>query len=177
MPRFSGSRSSSWRSWREQSGCSGAARSAKSWPPCRGSETGATSIGINVHRLRVVAFTLSAIIAGVGGALYASLEQSVSPNDFNYQFSLVYVVVLAAVGVYTAAGAIEAGLAYAVLLQLIGNLPSRYSSLLALVFGLVRAELRPAPRRRVGLREEVDARPGRAVRTLPAGREQEPGRC
>jgi len=103
----------------------------------RGSETGAASIGIHVLRLRVVAFTLSAVIAGVGGALYAMLEQSISPNDFNYQFSLVYVVVVATVGVYAVSEAIAAGLAYAVLLQLISTLPSRYSPLLALVFGLV----------------------------------------
>lgn len=103
----------------------------------RGSEIGAASIGVNVLRLRVVAFTLSAALAGIGGGLYASLQQSVSPNDFNYQFSLVYVVVVASIGIYTVAGAIEAGIAYTVLLQLIGNLPSRYGSLLALVFGLV----------------------------------------
>jgi branched-chain amino acid transport system permease protein len=103
----------------------------------RGSQTGAASIGMHVLRLRVVAFTLSAAIAGVGGALYASLQQSVSPNDFNYEFSLIYVVVVAAVGVYTVAGALEAGLAYTVLLQLISGLSSRYSPLLGLVFGLV----------------------------------------
>jgi len=102
----------------------------------RGSETAASSIGINVRRLRIVAFALSAAIAGVGGALYASLQQTVSPDDFNYEFSLVFVVVVAAVGVYSVSGAIEAGLAYVVLLQLISNLSSRYSSLLAVVFGL-----------------------------------------
>ena len=64
------------------------------------------------------------------------LEQSVSVDDFNYQFSLVFVVVVAAVGVYSVAGAIEAGVLYAVLTQLVSSLPSRYSSLLALVFGL-----------------------------------------
>jgi branched-chain amino acid transport system permease protein len=103
----------------------------------RGSQAGASSIGVDVRRLRVVAFTLSAAIAGVGGALYASLEQSVSPNDFNYQFSLLYVVVLAAVGIATISGAVTAGIAYTVLLQLVGNLPSRYSPLLALVVGLI----------------------------------------
>jgi len=102
----------------------------------RGSEKGAIAIGIDVRRARVMAFTLSAAIAGMGGALYASLEQSVSVNDFNYQFSLVYVVVVAAVGAYSVAGAIEAGVLYAVLTQLVSNLSSRYSSLLALVFGL-----------------------------------------
>ncbi|HXY29049.1 MAG TPA: hypothetical protein VEH82_12295, partial [Acidimicrobiales bacterium] len=94
------------------------------------------AIGIDVRRLRVKVFTLSAVIAGIGGALYASLEQSVSVDDFNYVFSLVFVVVVAAVGVYSVSGAIEAGVLYAVLTQLVSSLPSRYSSLLALVFGL-----------------------------------------
>ena len=102
----------------------------------RGSERGSAAIGIDVRRLRVVAFTLSAAIAGIGGALYASLQQSVSVNDFNYQFSLVYVVVVAAVGVYSVAGAIEAGVLYAVLMQLTSTLSSRFSSLLALVFAV-----------------------------------------
>ncbi len=103
----------------------------------RGSPTGAASIGVDVRRVRIVVFTLAAVIAGVGGGLYASLQQSVSPNDFNYQFSLIYVVVLAAVGIYTVAGAIEAGLVYTVALQAVGDLPSRFGSLLALFFGLV----------------------------------------
>jgi branched-subunit amino acid ABC-type transport system permease component len=102
----------------------------------RASEVGAASIGINVRRLRVIAFMLSAALAGIGGALYASLEQTVSPTDFNYEFSLVFVVVVATVGVYSVAGAVEAGLAYTVLQQLVNNLPDRYGSLVALIFGL-----------------------------------------
>jgi len=102
----------------------------------RASEVGAESIGIDVRRLRVIAFMLSAALAGIGGALYASLEQTVSPTDFNYEFSLVFVVVVATVGVYSVAGAIEAGLAYTVLQQLVNNLPDRFGSLVALIFGL-----------------------------------------
>ncbi len=102
----------------------------------RGSEVGATSIGIDLRRLRIIAFALAAGIAGVGGALYGSLQQTVSPNDFNYLFSLVFVVVVATIGVYSVAGAIEAGLAYAVLQSVISNLPSRFGSLLAVIFGL-----------------------------------------
>jgi ABC-type branched-subunit amino acid transport system permease subunit len=101
----------------------------------RGSETASSAIGIDVRRLRITAFTLSAATAGIGGAMYGSLQGSVSPNDFNYQFSLVFMVVVATVGVYTVAGAIEAGVAYTVLQQLIANLPSRYGSLLAVLFG------------------------------------------
>lgn len=101
----------------------------------RGSEVAASAIGIDVRRLRVSVFAVAAGLAGAGGALYGSLQQIVSPNDFNYQFSLVFVVVVATVGVYSVAGAVEAGLAYVVLQQLIGNLPARYSPLVAVLFG------------------------------------------
>ena len=102
----------------------------------RGSEVAAQSIGIDVRRLRVVVFALSAGIAGVGGVLYGSLQQTVSPNDFAYEFSLVYIVVVAVVGIHTVSGAIEAGILYTALQQLISDLPSRYGTLLAVLFGL-----------------------------------------
>jgi branched-subunit amino acid ABC-type transport system permease component len=102
----------------------------------RGSEVGSESIGIDTRRLRLLTMALAAGIAGIGGAIYGSLEGSVSSNDFNYEISLIFVVVVATVGVRTISGAIEAGLAYAVLGQLISTLPSRYASLLAFLFGL-----------------------------------------
>jgi hypothetical protein len=60
----------------------------------------------------------------------------VSSEDFNTLFSLVFVVVIATIGVNTVEGAIEAGFAY-VLVQtvLTSDLPSQYSSLLELLFG------------------------------------------
>ncbi len=100
------------------------------------SERAAAAIGVDVRRLRVVAFALAAGIAGLGGGLYASLQGAISPNDFNYQLSLVFLVVVATVGVHSVAGAIEAGLAYTVLLQLLNTLPARYGTLVALVFGV-----------------------------------------
>lgn len=102
----------------------------------RSSEVGAQSIGIDVRRLRVIAFVLSAAIAGIGGAMYASLEQSISPNDFNYEFSLLYMVIVAVVGVYSVTGAVVGGLAYSVINQAVSTLPSRYGEMLALVFGV-----------------------------------------
>ena len=102
----------------------------------RSSEVGAQSIGIDVRRLRIVAFVLSAAIAGIGGGLYASLEQGVSPSDFNYEFSLLFVVIVATVGVYSVTGAVVGGIAYAVINQAISSLPTRFGELLALVFGV-----------------------------------------
>ncbi len=103
----------------------------------RGSELAAASIGINPTRAKVLVFSVSAAIAGVGGAVYGSLELGASANDFNTLLSLVFVVVVATVGVYTVDGAVGAGLAYVVLnVALSGNLTLRWSNLLEVIFGL-----------------------------------------
>ncbi|MGH9295052.1 MAG: ABC transporter permease subunit, partial [Acidimicrobiales bacterium] len=103
----------------------------------RGSELAAASIGIDPARTKVIVFSLSAALAGVGGALYGSLETSVSADDFSTLLSLVFVVVVATTGVYTIEGAIEAGLGYVVINSLLSsNLGSRWSNLLQLFFGI-----------------------------------------
>lgn len=102
----------------------------------RGSEVASRSCGVDVHRLRVTVFALSAGLAGVGGALYGSLEGSLSPNDFNYQISLVLLVVVAIVGLGSISGAVVAGLVFTTLQKEFATLPARYAGLLAVVFGL-----------------------------------------
>jgi branched-chain amino acid transport system permease protein len=85
---------------------------------------------------RLAMFALSAALAGIGGGLYGSLLEVVSPADFTYQSSLLFVVIVVAVGARTVTGAVEAGLAFAVLSQLASYLPNRASptALVALVF-------------------------------------------
>jgi branched-chain amino acid transport system permease protein len=104
----------------------------------RGSELAAASIGIDPRRAKILVFALSAGIAGVGGAVYGSLETNVSADDFNTLLSLVFVVVVATIGVYTVEGAVEAGLAYVVLNTVLTSpgVPSALANILELVFGL-----------------------------------------
>ncbi len=102
----------------------------------RGSELAATAVGIDVYRLRVIVFALSAALAGVGGALFGSLEGSLSANDFNYQISAVLLVVVAIVGLGSIAGAVVAGIVYTTLQVAVTTLPSRYAGLVAVLFGL-----------------------------------------
>ena len=50
----------------------------------RGSQVGAQSIGISPARARIVAFTVSAFIAGLGGGMLAMLQQDVNyPSNFS----------------------------------------------------------------------------------------------
>ena len=102
----------------------------------RGSELAATSVGIDVYRLRVIVFALSAGMAGVGGALSGSLEGSLSPEGFGYQISAVLLVVVAIVGIGSISGAIVAGMVYTVLQQAVTTLPPRFAGLVAVLFGL-----------------------------------------
>jgi ABC-type branched-subunit amino acid transport system permease subunit len=102
----------------------------------RGSELAANSVGIDVYRLRVLVFALSAALAGVGGALFGSLEGSLSANDFSYQISAVLLVVVAIVGLGSIAGAVVAGVVYTTLQVAVTSLPSRFAGLVAVLFGL-----------------------------------------
>jgi branched-subunit amino acid ABC-type transport system permease component len=80
----------------------------------RGSETAATAIGINPARSRVVAFALSAGIAGLGGGLLAIHEtQANYQANFNVLLGLFWVVIVVSLGARTVEGAVQAGLAFA----------------------------------------------------------------
>ncbi len=94
----------------------------------RASPLGAESVGINPSAAKVLVFALSAGLAGLGGALFGSLQQSITPSNFNYEFSLVFVVVVVTTGVRTVEGAIQAGMGFVVLQQLLSYLPGRWGS-------------------------------------------------
>jgi len=85
----------------------------------RGSPTAAESLGINLTRARVTVFALSAGVAGLGGALYGSIEQNISSTDFQYALSLAFVVVVITTGTFTVEGAVQAGMAFAVFQQIL----------------------------------------------------------
>jgi len=79
----------------------------------RGSETAATAIGINPATARVLAFALSAGIAGIGGAMLAAQETQANASNFAPFLGLFWLVIVATLGARTVEGAIQAGLAIA----------------------------------------------------------------
>jgi branched-chain amino acid transport system permease protein len=89
----------------------------------RGSETAATAIGINPARARVVAFALSAGIAGLGGGLLAIHETRANYDaNFNVLFGLLWLVIVVTLGSRTVEGAVQAGLAIAFVPEILENL-------------------------------------------------------
>jgi branched-chain amino acid transport system permease protein len=86
----------------------------------RGSETAAGSIGINPSHSRVLALALSAGIAGLGGGLLAMLDtQANYAANFSPFYGLVWLVLVVTVSARTVEGAVVAGLAFALLPELL----------------------------------------------------------
>jgi branched-subunit amino acid ABC-type transport system permease component len=100
----------------------------------RGSSTAAASLGINLTRAKVTVFALSAGLAGLGGVLYGSSQGSIGPNDFNYVYSLVFVVVVITTGSRTVEGAVQAGMAYTIIAQILTYLPQRIAGIEFVLF-------------------------------------------
>ncbi|AGL20899.1 branched-chain amino acid ABC transporter permease [Actinoplanes sp. N902-109] len=71
----------------------------------RDDETAARLAGVSVARTQVLAFVVSAACAGVGGALFAVLAQSVSPGAFPLSLSLFLVMAIVIGGLGSLAGA------------------------------------------------------------------------
>ncbi len=88
----------------------------------RGSETAAQAIGINPTRARIVAFALSAFIAGLGGGLYASMAGSAQPADYAYFYSLFFVVLVVTLGSRTVEGAINAAIGFVIIQEILKRL-------------------------------------------------------
>jgi branched-chain amino acid transport system permease protein len=92
----------------------------------RGSETAAAGMGINLTWQRVMIFALSGVVAGIGGTMLIIQQQSVNAEQFNYQLSLAFVVIVVTTGVGTVEGAIQAGISFMVIEQLLTLLPPRF---------------------------------------------------
>ena len=77
------------------------------------SEVACASLGMNITVTKVVAFTMAAGIAGLGGALYGGWQGQVGPADFAMLTSLTLLLIITLGGIDTVAGAFAAAMLYA----------------------------------------------------------------
>lgn len=52
----------------------------------------ASSIGVNIAALRIIAYALSSFLGGVGGAMFASISQSIYPSSFTVADSVNFML-------------------------------------------------------------------------------------
>jgi len=70
----------------------------------RDNELAASVAGINVHRTKVTAFALSALLAALGGGLFAGGFSYVSPDQFSFAESIVFLTMALLGGVASPIG-------------------------------------------------------------------------
>jgi branched-chain amino acid transport system ATP-binding protein len=58
----------------------------------RGSPVASDCMGVSVYRYKVYAFVISAGFAGLSGCLYAYSEQYISPNTYNFELTVLFLL-------------------------------------------------------------------------------------
>jgi branched-chain amino acid transport system permease protein len=81
-------------------------RVGRSWTAIREDEVAADSLGINALKYKVMAFSIGASTAGFAGVFFASQVQSLVPNDFVVQTSILIIVFVIFGGMGSIAGAV-----------------------------------------------------------------------
>jgi branched-chain amino acid transport system permease protein len=72
----------------------------------RGSPVASDCMGVSVYRYKVIAFVISAGLAGLAGALYAYSEQYISPNTYNFEQTVLFLLAVIMGGRKTRTGAL-----------------------------------------------------------------------
>ncbi|MFA5527768.1 MAG: branched-chain amino acid ABC transporter permease [Peptostreptococcales bacterium] len=70
----------------------------------RDDELVATLMGIKTTRYKVAAFSISAVIAGIGGSFYAHMIRYIDPNTFNFDISILIISIVILGGMGTIRG-------------------------------------------------------------------------
>ncbi|OAN90670.1 branched-chain amino acid ABC transporter permease [Sulfitobacter geojensis] len=101
-------------------------------------EERALTVGINVYRLRLVAFVISGAITGLAGALFADLNRFVSPTMFSWQISGEIMIFIILGGVGRLFGPVVGAALYILLEHFLGGLSEYWFIFLgAILLGVV----------------------------------------
>ena len=136
----------------------------------RDSEIASQSVGLNPVIVRTVAFTLSALAAGLAGGVFAAMSDFISPESFPFFDSILFLLVVMIGGAERVLGPLVGALIVVLLPEFLSSL-AEYR--LLLVGAMLLAVLRLAPGGVVGLlvrpfERAVDGSPPRAAQDIAA---------
>lgn len=94
-------------------------RMGRAFQAVRDREVAAELLGINVARTKIVAFTFSAVLGGISGALFASYLRQVQPDFWSLDLSIQFVAMIIIGGIVSIGGPILGALLITALPQLI----------------------------------------------------------
>ena len=84
----------------------------------------ASTFGVNVRAFTMFAFVMSGAVAGLGGALLAHNTGRASPNDWNFNLALLFVIMTVVGGLRSRAGIVIGAAFFALLGYLLERLPA-----------------------------------------------------
>ena len=88
----------------------------------RGSPVASDCMGVSVYRYKVYAFVISAGFAGLSGCLYAYSEQYISPNTYNFELTVFFLLAVIMGGRKTRSGALLGAAIIVILPKLLDDL-------------------------------------------------------
>ncbi len=88
----------------------------------RGSPVASDCMGVSVYRYKVYAFVISAGFAGLAGCLYAYSEQYISPNTYNFELTVLFLLAVIMGGRKTRSGALLGAAIIVILPKLLDDL-------------------------------------------------------
>jgi branched-chain amino acid transport system permease protein len=157
-------------------------RLGRSWRAVRDDEVAASLAGLNVARLQILAFVVSAACAGVGGALLAIVLANVSPGTFTLTLSIALLTAAVLGGLGSLAGAVWGTLLFVFLPSFLTNVAqshglnssasssvpiAAYGLVLILVMLVFPAGIQGAVRRLLGIAAPAAGAPLNVLRRQP----------
>jgi ABC-type branched-subunit amino acid transport system ATPase component/ABC-type branched-subunit amino acid transport system permease subunit len=88
----------------------------------RDSPVACDCMGVSVYRYKVYAFVISAGFAGLAGSLYTYSEQYISPNTYNFELTILFLLAIIMGGRKTRVGAILGSLIVVLLPKLLDDI-------------------------------------------------------
>ncbi len=108
-------------------------RYGRGWEALREDELAAEAVGVNTTKMKLMAFAIGAFVAGMAGVLFASLQDSVFPNNFDFpQLVIVYCMVILG-----GLGNIPGVIAGAILLSILPEFLREYGAYRMMSYGLI----------------------------------------
>ena len=114
----------------------------------RDSPIASDCMGVSVYRYKVYAFIISAGFAGLAGSLYAYSEEYISPNTYNFELTILFLLAVIMGGRKTRSGALIGALIVVMLPSLLADIELfRQIAVAAAVLGVIGAALAVAKKR------------------------------
>ncbi|RPI72580.1 MAG: branched-chain amino acid ABC transporter permease, partial [Desulfobacteraceae bacterium] len=108
-------------------------RIGRGWEAIREDELAAEAMGVHTTLLKLMAFAAGALVAGAAGTLFASLQDSVFPNNFDFpQLVVIYCMVILG-----GLGNITGVVIGAVLLTILPEFLREYGAYRMMLYGLI----------------------------------------